>query len=297
MFRTLYVTSAETITLADNWLIITKDNISRKVPVFDIDTLLLENVHTKISVYALQYLASRDVNIICCDNKQMPSCSVLPFASHYRPYGVLKKQIAMTDTFKDLLWQKIIQAKITNQQLVLVKALGETPQAERLRQLAAEVLPADTGNREAIAAKLYFHGLYTMEFSRDCEDITNKALNYGYSIIRGLVARTLVAYGYNCALGIHHINEANGFNLADDFMEPIRPLVDLWVYKNDQELFEELTKENKRELVNLLNRRMLIANKQMKLHNAVERYIISLTTAIHESDVNKLLIPRILTND
>lgn len=98
MFRTVYVSAGEGITVVDNWLLIkNKQGEESKIPVDDIYTLLLENVHTRISVYALQYLSRRGVNVVCCDDKYLPACNVIPFVEHYRPYGVMKKQLALVN--------------------------------------------------------------------------------------------------------------------------------------------------------------------------------------------------------
>lgn len=297
MFRTVYVSRGETITVVDNWLLIKGEHGEEsKVPVDDIYTLFLENVHTRISVYALQYLSNSGVNIICCDAKNMPACTVQPFSVHYRPYGVIKKQLALTTSFKNLIWQRIVKAKIMNQYYAAQAAGVDKEVVERLRQLAEEVLPGDIGNREAIAAKMFFRNFYGCDFTRFADDILNFTLNFGYTIMRSAVAKALTSYGYNCVLGVHHINEANAFNLADDFMEPCRPLVDQWVREHNDELVDELNKQNKLGLINLLNAEVNWNNKTMKLHNALDRYIASFTTAIDSADVNKLLIPKIIAN-
>lgn len=297
MFRTVYVSAGAAITVVDNWLLIkNSQGEENKIPVADIYTLLLENVHTRISVYALQYLSRRGVNIVCCDDKYMPACNVIPFIEHYRPYGVLKKQLALTAEFKALIWQRIVKAKILNQYYAAASAGVDSRVTERLQQLAEEVLPGDIGNREAIAAKMFFRSLYGCDFTRFADDVLNYAMNYGYTIIRSAVARSLIAYGYNCVLGVHHINENNAFNLADDFMEPFRPIVDEWVQAHNDELVDELSKQNKLALVNLLNVEVNWNNKIMKLHNAIDKYIASFTTAIDKADINKLLIPKLSKN-
>lgn len=297
MFRTVYVTAGECITVVDNWLIIKNNQgVENKIPVDDIYTLFLDNIHTKISVYALQYLSVRGINLICCDDKYRPACSVIPFAKHYRPYGVMKKQFALTKEYRDLIWQRIVKAKIMNQYYAAALAGLNNKVVERLRQLAEEVLPGDIGNREAIAAKMFFRNLYGCGFVRFSEDVINYAMNYGYTIMRSAVIRSLVAYGYNCVLGVHHMNENNAFNLADDFMEPFRPIVDLWVSEHNDELVDELSRHNRINLVNLLNAEVNWNNKTMKLHNALDKYIASFTTAIDSADVNKLVIPSIMKN-
>lgn len=140
---------------------------------------------------------------------------------------------------------------------------------------------------------MFFKNFYGPDFMRFADDIRNKALNFGYAIIRSAVARSLCAYGYNCAVGIHHISETNAFNLADDFMEPLRPLADIWVWQNNDELAEELSKSNKTGLANILNTEVLLAGKKMKVFNAVDKYIASIGTAIDNNDANKLLLPLI----
>lgn len=291
MFRTLYVTSGERLSVSANWLVVEADGESKKVPVEDIQMLILDNIHACLSVYTLQSLAKYDVNVVLCDEKHLPCCSVLALNQHYRPYGVLKKQMALTQEFKDLLWQKIVKAKIENQNSVLKLRCVQQEVVDRMQQLASEVLPGDIGNREGIAAKMFFRNFYGYNFLRFEEDVINAALNFGYAIIRSAVARSLCAYGYNCALGIHHINESNAFNLADDFMEPLRPLVDLWVFLHNDELVDTLTKSNRVGLANIINDEVIIAGKKMKLYNAIDKYVASFTTAIDNADKNKLLLP------
>ena len=193
-----------------------------------------------------------------------------------------------------MLWQRIVKAKIINQGTALKISGAGTKVCERMQQLAQEVLSGDTGNREGIAAKIVFQKfLMVVIFDQVLKKRYNSiiALNYGYAVIRSSVARSLCAYGYNCALGIHHINEANPFNLADDLMEPLRPLADIWVWQNNEDLVDTLTKNNKIGLANIINGDIAYGNKIMKVHNAVDKYIASLTTAIDNADVNKLIIP------
>lgn len=291
MFRTIYVTAGERLSVSKNWLVVESVGTSNKIPVEDIQTIIIDNLQTCVSVYALQSLAKHDVNVVLCDEKHLPCCSVLGLNQHYRPYGVLKKQIALTNEFKALLWQRIVKAKIDNQRIALKHREVTREVESRMEQLVAEVLAGDIGNREAIAAKMFFRNFYGYDFMRFEEDVVNAALNFGYAVIRSAVARSLCAYGYNCTLGIHHINENNAFNLADDLMEPLRPLVDLWVLKNNEELVDSLTKNNRIGLANIINNEVKVAGKNMKLHNAIDRYVASFTTAIDNADINKLLLP------
>lgn len=291
MFRTIFVTGGEYLTVKDEWLLINYGDTVKKVPLSDIKNLFIDNVYINMSVYTLQKLAKYGIDAIICDETHLPCSNILPLNTHYKPYSVLKKQIALTDSFKNLLWQKIIKAKIVNQCAALKISGSGTKVCDRMKQLAMEVLIGDTGNREGIAAKMFFRNLYGYDFIRFEDNIINSALNYGYAVIRSSVARALCAYGYNCALGIHHISETNPFNLADDLMEPLRPLADIWVYRNNENLIDTLSKNNRIGLANILNEDIICGNKIMKVHNAVDKYIASLTTAIDNADVNRLIIP------
>ncbi|MCI9086968.1 MAG: type II CRISPR-associated endonuclease Cas1 [Clostridia bacterium] len=117
-------------------------------------------------------------------------------------------------------------------------------------------------------------------FNREYDNIYNDCLNYGYSIIRGAVARGIVSYGYMPTIGIHHKSELNNYNLADDFIEPFRPIVDLWVKMNTQEEME-FDKYMRAELVNLLNVDVFIQEKLQSVNNSINIMIASYTTAIN----------------
>jgi len=293
VFRTVIVVSGEKISVKNNWLIIENGNDDTMIPIEDIYSIVIDNIKSNITVPALTRLTEAGVHLLVCDEKHLPATVILPASNHYRPLNVLMKQIQMTDNFKKELWQRIIKQKILNQARVLKISGAPKEKYEKMLSYCEEVVPGDEYNREGIAAKWFFRALYGSEFIRFSNDVINDALNYGYTIIRSLVAKVLSAYGYNCVIGIHHINESNPFNLADDLMEPLRPLVDLWVEKNNEYLVDKLTKDNRQSLINLINHVVIINNNKMKLRNAVDRYINSLTTAINRMDSEALIIPQI----
>ena len=135
-----------------------------------------------------------------------------------------------------------------------------------------KVLSGDSKNVEAQAAAYYFKRIYGKHFVRSQESITNAMLNYGYAILRGVIARSIICHGYEPSLGIFHKNELNGFNLADDFIEPFRPLVDLLVYRLNQTVQEEqqwLTPDIKHELFRIVNYDMEVGNQKHIVSNAV----------------------------
>ena len=165
--------------------------------------------------------------------------------------------------------------------------------SDYLEKLTSKVNSGDTDNKEAIAAKWYFYSLFGKDFHRSQDNILNATLNYGYSIIRGAIARTVVSYGYIPSVGIHHKSELNNYNLVDDFIEPFRPVVDLWVKENIHEE-TEFDKFIRAELVNLLNVDVKIQGKLQSVNNAINIMVASYTTAINQNDYKKLELPEII---
>ena len=235
---------------------------SRVIPIEDIQAVLLENQNTVISVYSLRKLIESNVAVYICDEKHLPSAVIIPFYQHSRNVGIMRLQEKLTVPQKKKLWKQIVVAKILNQARCL--KLTGVAGFEHLEHLAKTVNSGDTHNVEAVAASYYFKQLFGKNFNRSGDDTRNAALNYGYAIMRGLVARLLSGYGFLPMKGIHHSSEQNSFNLADDFMEPFRPVVDLYVAgtMKDGDL---LTPEIKRELFNLLNVDVLYLPELVKL--------------------------------
>ncbi|MDD4689031.1 MAG: type II CRISPR-associated endonuclease Cas1 [Eubacteriales bacterium] len=293
MWRSIIITQGEKVTLKDKWLVVESSECCNQVPIDDIYSIVVDNRQCYLTVAAITALTNAGVHILYCDEKHQPVSVITSFNTHYRPLNVIRKQLDLRDEFKDTLWQRVIKGKIENQAQVL-KLQGRLAETiSHLLKYKDEVLVADKTNREGLAAKMYFRSLYGSEFIRMSDNCINSALNYGYAIIRSAVAKTLVAYGYNCVLGIHHISETNPFNLADDFMEPFRPIVDLWTDIHHEDLVDELSSEHKKGLVNVLNTTVLCNGKNMKVRYAIDKYISSFTSAIEKQDVNVLEIPKI----
>lgn len=295
MFRTLIITDGESLRIEQNWLVVETGEEKNRVPLEDIYSIVLDNPRCSVSSAAITTITGAGAHILICDHKHLPQTVVYPLHNHYRPLNVIKKQLALDEGFKAGIWQRIVREKIRNQAKVLDICGVSKNKVNRMYQFAEEVLPSDPGNREGIAAKWFFRAIYGGSFIRHADNTINAALNYGYAIIRSAVGKTLVAYGYNCVIGLHHINESNPFNLADDLMEPLRPIVDLWVDLNADELINELSRDNRRELINLINWRVFCDNKRMSLRNAIDKYVSSLTTAIERKNADLIKIPVIIT--
>lgn len=161
---------------------------------------------------------------------------------------------------------------------------------EYLSNLTNSITSGDSTNIEARAAVFYFRSLFGEKFNRKIECKANAALNYGYSILRGMIARTLVMYGFEPAIGIFHHNELNNFNLADDFIEPFRPLIDLYITHNIDFSNSELMPNDKRIIFNLINCLVLIDGKKFNVQGAIEYMIKSFTTSIRKKE-NLIKVP------
>lgn len=294
MWRTVIITQGERVRLQNNWVVVQNGEKEQQIPISDLYSIIVDNRAAHLTVGAITALTNEGVHIIFCDEKHSPVSVVTSLNTHYRPLNVIRKQLALSDNFKDALWQKVIMGKIENQAQVLKMQGGCSKTYQHLIKFVLEVLPGDKTNREGLAAKMYFRELYGGDFIRMQDNIINAAMNYGYAIIRSCVAKTLCAYGYNCVLGIHHISETNAFNLADDLMEPLRPIVDLWVDKNNENLVSELGYSNRKGLIDIINTVVELDGKNTKVRYAIDRYISSLTTAIDKQDEKLLKLPKII---
>lgn len=154
-----------------------------------------------------------------------------------------------------------------------------------LRKYIEEVEFGDSSNREGHAAKVYFNALFGKSFSRSSDNSWNAALNYGYSLILSLFTREIVANGYLTQLGLFHNNMFNQFNLACDFMEPFRPLVDKTVCDLLPEKFEH---EEKMELIKILQNQVLIGGRMEYVPNAVKIYCKSIFDALNDCDLSQI---------
>ena len=161
-----------------------------------------------------------------------------------------------------------------------------------MRALAAQVKSGDGDNRESVAAAVTFGALFPGLKRRE-DGVINAALNYGYAILRACTARTLTAFGFQPALGIHHCSELNAFNLADDFLEPFRPVVDLWTFMHMRDA-EQFEKEHRLALVRLLAAVVRCGGEEVTAQRACEVMCASFVGACREKDPQLLRLPELL---
>lgn len=256
--RTLYFGQPARIRLKQNQLQIEyndTENNSKSVPVEDIGMVIIDNQRVSVTHGIINSLIEHNAAILWCNNSHMPNGLILPMSAGHIFTKKLRCQLKATEPLKKQLWKQTVQAKIRNQAAV-VEWLGRDGQP--LRKMASRVGSGDSENIEGQAAFLYWQLL----FSNDSGFIRhrygpppNHMLNYAYAILRAVIARSLVASGCLPAVGIFHKNQYNAFCLADDIMEPYRPIVDKLVLQTlidfQNEIPDELSLDLKRHLLQI----------------------------------------------
>ncbi|MBA1438174.1 MAG: type II CRISPR-associated endonuclease Cas1 [Epsilonproteobacteria bacterium] len=265
-----------------------------QVPLEDVTVIVIETNQATITTALLSQIAEKNITLFSCDNYHIPNGSFIPFHQHSRLSQIAHLQITMKLPLKKQIWQKIIMQKIANQSAMLKKFQKENLQLELLKN---KVKSGDSENLEALAARKYWH-LFFDKFTRDQKglDPRNIALNYGYAIIRGAIARSLVSYGLLPTFGVFHNSELNAYNLADDMLEPLRPMVDMIVKQLEQEdeLDVNLGVSVKSALINLLNMQMRLNNEIVTVVTICDIMAYSFVRALKHNDVDYLKLPEIL---
>lgn len=289
--KTLFITKKYSITTKHNQLILKGEEREASIPIEDIGFLVIENQQTYISIPSLSKLCDNNVSIIFCNNVHMPQSMLLNLDSHHIQQEHFKNQINASEPLKKQLWQQVIKTKITHQANLLDK-LGK--QTHPLKHYAQKVLSGDTDNREGTAAAYYWKHIFDFEFKRERKGkYPNLFLNYGYIILRAAVARALSGSGLLNTLGIHHHNKYNAFCLADDIMEPFRPLIDAKVIEimNNYD-DEELTTEIKSELLKVLTETVYFEDKKSTLMVGLNTVTSSLQKCF-SGQSRKLIYPKL----
>jgi len=264
----------------------------KTLPVEDIGVVVLDNLQITITQGLITALSENNVAIINCNSRHLPFSLMLPTAVHHAYTEKLRFQLEASVPLKKNLWQQTVIAKINNQ-AALVEKLGLN--AARLHYLTGIVKSDDSENCEGRAASYYWKVLFydneTFKRHRFGEP-PNNLLNYGYAILRAVVARSLVASGLLTAMGIHHRNKYNPYCLADDIMEPYRPFVDELVIQiaGENDELEDLTPEIKKCLLEIPALDILIEGQSSPLMVGMQRTTASLMHCF-EGESRKLVYP------
>ena len=265
--------------LKANYLSVRQHNSVNRILIDEIDTLIIETPMVSLTVALLIELTQKKVNVIFCDNQHNPHSVAHSLYGSHNTSDRVRQQVKWHQISKDSVWKKIVERKIYHQKEVL-KHFG-LEQYKMLEDYMSDVEDGDSTNREGHAAKVYFNAAFGKDFSRKDDRIENACLNYGYSILLSLISREIVSLGCITQLGIHHDNQFNPFNLACDFMEPIRPLIDYIVIKNS---WADMNAEAKNEIVSFVNYKVSITSQSQFLTNAVRIYCKSLIDVLAEEE-------------
>jgi CRISPR-associated protein Cas1 len=273
-----------------------KTETVRTIPIEDIAVVVIENKQITITAGLLEALLENNCAVITCDSRCMPQGLLLPLEGNTTQSERFTAQIEASLPLKKQLWQQTIQMKIENQAAVLKKC--RNLEVINMQRWVGEVRSGDVDNMEARAAVYYWKNLFFFveDFTRNREGIVpNNLLNYGYAILRAVIARSLVASGLLPTLGIHHHNRYNAYCLADDIMEPYRPFVDKLVVEiidveTDNYPSLELTKEIKTKLLQIPVLDVIINGQRSPLMIAAGQTTASLAKC-YLGDLRKITYP------
>ena len=295
--RTLYFGNAARLSRKDAQLTVSYPEEagmeSKTVPIEDIGIVVLDSPQVSIGQALLSSLLENNVAVLCTDSRHMPVGMFLNMQGHSEMAERFAQQINASEPLKKNLWQQTVEQKIRNQATVL--SMYEQPFEEML-SMSRQVKSGDIENKEGHAAAYYWRRLFDPElgFKRGrYEDAPNNMLNYGYAILRAVVARSLCGSGLHCALGIHHRNKYNAFCLADDIMEPYRPYVDKVICEIvDSDIdYSELTPVLKKELLQIPAMDVNIEGEKSPLMVAMQRTSSSLARCF-EGSTRKIIYPQ-----
>ena len=290
--RTIEVSSepAHLTAKLEQLLILRKGETVGTIPCEDIGVVVVDQPQTTYSHAALSALLRSGAVLVVCGRDHLPAGVLLPLADHSQVVWRISEQIALRRPLCKQLWRQLVRAKIRAQAVNLPL---DCPARKKLLELSQSVRSGDPSNVEAHAARVYWkHWLPGEAFRRDVDgDGVNALLNYGYAIIRAAMARALVSAGLLPALGLFHANRSNAFCLADDMMEPLRPLVDRRVRKLHCDGHRELKPETKAGLLGLLADPVRVGRQRGPMMVSLHRMVTSLVCC-YQGETKRLEIPR-----
>ena len=249
------------------------------VPIEDIGIIILDNNQVTITQSLLSTLLENNCAVVSCDKSHMPTGLFLPLSVNQIQSERFQAQIESSIPLRKQLWQQTITAKIKNQAALLRRR--RKIKIDNMLRWAKTVKSGDAANLEGRAAAFYWKNLFPeeLEFNRDrYGEPPNQLLNYGYSILRAIIARGLVSSGLLPTFGIHHHNKYNSYCLADDIMEPYRPYIDDMVCEivENGEDFTELSTSIKKQLLEIATVTIRIENERSPLMVGAQRTTASL---------------------
>lgn len=290
----LYVENASFATANKNSIVV-RNIISKEklyFPFESITCIIFDHPKSYYSTRLITTCLKEDILLIFCDEKHAPMTSVHREYGYVRKLKKLRQQMKQSQRSKDRIWQKVIKQKIANQNLCLEILNVLAAKKYHLEGIMNDVRLGDQTNRESLASRLYFKGIFGDDFKRFNDDVINAGLNYVYAIIRSVIRQNLVRLGLEPALGIHHASEENPFNLSDDIIECFRPIADEFVYdKIIRSEVEEFSLDVKKQLPQILLERCVIDGKVYYLSDAIRISCESFNQCIEKDNATGLKLP------
>lgn len=290
--RQLYLKMAKKLSLANDQLVLSKDNGEQVTfPLEDFDLIFVEDPNSVITINLLSKMAELGCSMIVCGKDYLPKAQVLPFNTYYLQSQIVNLQLNLLPSKKKKLWEMIVRQKIKNQLTILETASANQKSIAQVKIFLDSIKPGDESNMEGAAARVYFQALFGNDFIRFSDTLVSSSLNYGYSIIASQVIRTVAFNGLLDNLGIWHASNSNNNNLSYDLIEPYRQVVDLFVYKNVIDLSNPLSHEIKIGLINLLNKKVVIDNNSYKISYAIGITVNSFVQYMKSGDIKDIKLP------
>ncbi len=262
------------------------------VPFEDIAVIVLNHREITLTHPVLSACGEYGISLFSTGDTHHPNGVFLPFLQHSRATRWMRLQLDLSRPVAKQTWAAIVRRKIANQAICLT--LAKRDGVSRLESYVRRVRSGDGENLEGQAAFFYFLQLFGRNFHRHQETFINAALDYGYAVLRGTIARGLVAHGLMPSLGIFHASEQNAFNLADDLIEPFRPIVDLFVSTLVNPPENELKPEDKTALIGLLNVDVEMPRGVMSALSAIEQSVESLARIYDGGNETLLELPTLI---
>lgn len=289
-WRTIYITESERLGVYLDSLLVIKNGDEYKIPLSDIGSIIIEDTRTTVTIKLMNKILEYGILLVVCDDKHNPSGIFNSMVGHIRQGKIVRQQLEWKQIEKDNLWKEIIKIKLDNQKEVLKKLNKDRGVIEKIQEYMEEVIIGDASNREGLGAKVYFRELFGEEFIRGGYDVINSALDYGYTIFNSKIARVIVSKGLLPYIGIHHKSEYNHFNLASDIIEVYRPIIDYYIalYMKNATYF---AREDRIELVNLLNTKILQNNCMEVVGNSMEKYVDMILKYFETGELDMLKFP------
>lgn len=287
--KILEITNPTEIHIRNKQLLLIQEDKEIKVSIDELAIIVVQGADIRLSTMDISILAENNVLLLTIGTNYLPSSMTLTFHANSRQSITMAKQLSLSKRKINYLWNTIIQQKITNQAKVL-SLLGKDG-SEIIHNYIYKVNRGDKDNIEAIAANKYFQYYYP-GLNRRMEFPINSCLNYGYSIVRSSLARSLAIHGFLLSQGLHHHSSLNAFNLVDDLIEPFRAFVDynaIQIVSNNT----KLTKEQRKRLLGTLFMECKINNQVTTLNNAIDIYVNSFKDYVY-SNTDTLYFPEVL---